>query len=88
MLTVCCQVPLLGGTPVNLTMLVTLVYVVTYVVMDPMAGSLAALMVLFLHSWTHGLVAANASVQGYPLWQAVTAFHLAMWIAQVSHILH
>ena len=78
------QVPLLGGTPVNLTMMVTLIYVVTYVLMDPMAGSLAAGMVLLLHNWTAGLVAANAPVQGYTLWQAVLAFHLVMWIAQVS----
>ena len=71
-----------------MTMMVTLVYVVTYVLMDPMAGSLAALMVLGLHSWTAGLVAANAPVQGYPLWQAVLAWHLVMWIAQVSGIIH
>ena len=27
---------------------------------------------------------ANAPVQGYPLWQAVLAFHVVMWIVQVS----
>ena len=47
-------VPLVGGTPVNLQLLVTTIYVVTYVLMDPMAGSLAAAMVLFLHKWTFG----------------------------------
>ena len=46
--------PLVGGTPVNLQLVVTTIYVVTYVLMDPMAGSLAAAMVLFLHKWTFG----------------------------------
>ena len=48
------SVPLVGGTPVNLQLLVTTIYVVTYVLMDPVAGSLAAGMVLFLHKWTFG----------------------------------
>ena len=48
------QVPLIGGTPVNLTLLVTLIYVVSYVAMDPVAGSLAAGLVLLLHRWTAG----------------------------------
>merc|ERR1719429_605984 len=50
--------------------------------MDPVAGSLAALMVLYLNNWTAGLAAAAAPVQGYPLWQAVAVFHATMWIAQ------
>ena len=48
------KLPLVGGTPVNLQLLVTTIYVVTYVLMDPMAGTLAAAMVLFLHKWTFG----------------------------------
>ena len=48
------KVPFIGGTPVNLTLMVTLIYVVTYVLMDPMAGTLAAFMVLGLHKWTAG----------------------------------
>ena len=39
---------------VNLQLVVTTIYVVTYVLMDPVAGSLAAAMVLFLHKWTFG----------------------------------
>ena len=46
--------PLVGGTPVNLQLLVTTIYVISYVLMDPVAGSLAAAMVLFLHKWTFG----------------------------------
>ena len=48
------SLPVVGGTPVNLQLVVTTIYVVTYVLMDPMAGSLAAAMVLFLHKWTFG----------------------------------
>ena len=48
------QVPLVGGTPINLTLLVTAIYVVTYVMMDPVAGSLAAALVLILHRATFG----------------------------------
>ena len=48
------QVPLIGGTPINLTLLVTLIYVVTYIMMDPVAGSLAASLVLLLHRFTFG----------------------------------
>merc|ERR1712088_394420 len=68
--------PLVGGTPVNLQLVVTTIYVVTYVLMDPMAGSLAAAMVLFLHKWTFELVTANDPVQGFPL------LHVVMWVAQ------
>ena len=48
------KVPLVGGTPINLTLLVTSIYVVTYVMMDPIAGSLAATLVLLLHRFTFG----------------------------------
>ena len=91
----------MGGTPINLTLLVTSIYVVTYVMMDPIAGSLAATLVLFLHRFTFGriiallsfyklkhitdLATANAPVQGYPLWQALLAFNVVMWIVQVKH---
>ena len=48
--------PLVGGTPINLTLLVTSIYVVTYVMMDPIAGSLAATLVLLLHRFTFGRI--------------------------------
>ena len=49
-----CQVPLVGGTPINLTLVMTAIYAVTYVLMDPVAGSLAAGLVLLLHRFTFG----------------------------------
>ena len=78
------KVPLIGGTPVNLTMVVTIIYAICYVLMDPIAGSLAAAMVLVLHKQTAALVAANAPVYGFSLIQAVAIFHFVMWIAQVG----
>ena len=44
----------MGETPINLTLVVTAIYVVTYVLMDPVAGSLAAGLVLLLHRFTFG----------------------------------
>jgi len=76
------KIPVIGGTPINLTLLVTTIYVISYVIMDPFAGSLAAVMVLALHRLTSDLVIANAPVYGHPLWQAVLTFHVIMWIAQ------
>ena len=65
-------------------MLVTIIYVISYVWMDPIAGSLAAAMVLVLHNQTAALAAANAPVFGFSLIQAVAIFHFVMWIAQVG----
>ena len=65
-------------------MMVTVIYVVSYVLMDPIAGSLAAAMVLVLHNQTAALAAANAPVYGVSLIQAVAVFHFVMWIAQVG----
>merc|ERR1712130_430394 len=76
------NLPLIGGVPLTLATITTAIYVVSYVMMDPVAGSLGALLMLFLNQWTYRLVAAGAPVAGFPLWQAVLAFHVAAWIAQ------
>merc|ERR1711899_603092 len=75
--------PLVGGVPLTLATITTAIYVVSYVMMDPVAGGLGALLMLVLNQWTYKLVAAGAPVAGLPLWQAVLAFHVAAWIAQV-----
>merc|ERR1712013_187748 len=69
--------PLVGGVPLTLA-----IYVVSYIMMDPMAGGVGALLMLVLNQWTYKLVAVGAPVAGLPLWQAVLAFHVAAWIAQ------
>merc|ERR1719201_1755012 len=80
------SLPLLGGVPLTLATITTAIYVVSYVMMDPVAGGLGALLMLVLNQWTYRLVAAGAPVAGLPLWQAVLAFHVAAWIAQfVGH---
>ena len=74
--------PLIGNIPVNMSLIITLIYVVTYVLMDPIAGSLGALLMLFLNQWTWSLVAAGDPVMNFPLWQPVLLFHIVMWIIQ------
>merc|ERR1719490_248047 len=76
------SLPLLGGVPLTLATITTAIYVVSYVMMDPVAGGLGALLMLVLNQWTFRLVSAGAPVAGFPLWQAVLAFHVAAWIAQ------
>merc|ERR1719339_232421 len=46
------------------------------------AGTLSTILMLLLPKWTYRLVTAGAPVAGFPLWQAVLAFHVAAWIAQ------
>merc|ERR1711934_176843 len=80
------SLPLLGGVPITLATITTAIYVVSYLMMDPVAGGLGALLMLVLNQWTYGLVAAGSPVAGFPLWQAVLGFHIAAWIAQfVGH---
>merc|ERR1719391_225529 len=76
------SLPLLGGVPLTLATITTAIYVVSYLMMDPVAGGLGALLMLFLNQWTYRLVAAGAPVAGFPLWQAILAFHVAAWITQ------
>merc|ERR550519_2540347 len=75
-------IPLLGGIPITLATLTTAVYVVCYILMEPFAGGIGALLVLALNQWTYQLVQASAPVAGFPLWQAVLSFHIVAWILQ------
>ena len=53
------SLPLLAGVPLSLGTLATLVYVISYTLMDPVAGGLGALLMLALNQWTAGLAAVN-----------------------------
>ena len=77
------DLPLLGGVPLTLATIITALYVVCYLIMDPIAGGLGALLALALNQWSWRLVAAGAPVAGLSLTQATLAFHLAAWILQV-----
>merc|ERR1739844_705200 len=61
------SLPLLGGVPLTLATITTAIYVVSYIMMDPVAGGLGALLMLVLNQWTYRLVAAGAPVAGFPL---------------------
>merc|ERR1711970_1056988 len=76
------SLPLLGGVPLTLASITTAIYVFCYLMMDPIAGGLGALPMLFFNQWTYRLVVAGAPVAGFPLWQAILAIHAAAWIAQ------
>merc|ERR1712013_180061 len=78
------KIPFLGNLPVNIAMITTVIYVVSYVLMDPVAGTLAALMVLFLNQWTGQMVISGSPLMGFPLWQPILAFNALMWIIQFA----
>merc|ERR1712001_209628 len=42
------SLPLLGGVPITLSTITTAIYVVSYLMMDPVAGGLGALLMLVL----------------------------------------
>merc|ERR1719180_363064 len=69
------SLPLLGGVPLTLATITSAIYVFSYLMMDPIAGGLGALLMLVLNQWTYQLVTVGAPLAGFPLWQAVLAFH-------------
>merc|ERR1719234_1213909 len=54
------SLPLLGGVPLTLATIITAIYVIAYLMMDPIAGGLGALLMLVLNQWTYRLVTAGA----------------------------
>merc|ERR1719431_414529 len=68
--------------PVNVAMIMSMIYVVSYVLMDPVAGTLGALLMIYLNQWTYKMVLSGAPLMGYPLWQPILAFHAFMWMVQ------
>merc|ERR1712110_930331 len=73
------KVPLVGGTPINLTLLVTSIYVVTYVMMDPIAGSLAATLVLLLHRFAFNVVMWIVQFIGHGVFEGRAPALLESW---------
>jgi len=74
--------PLVSGVPLTAATIVTIIYVVSYICMEPVVGGLGAILVMALNQWTFNLVQDNSPVFGLPLWKAVLAFHVFCWIVQ------
>ena len=56
---------------------------VSYIVMDPVAGSLGALLVNLIFLVSGQMVVKGAPVFGaYPVWQVALAIHVVAWIIQ------
>nr|ALS04675.1 endoplasmic reticulum membrane protein YGL010W [Pseudodiaptomus poplesia] len=67
---------------INAALLITLVYVVTYVIMDPVAGGIGAALIILVNLHTGWLVSTYTTIGGYPLWQALVAYNVVLWILQ------
>merc|ERR1712141_967698 len=67
---------------INLALLVTLIYMVAYVIMAPFAGTLGAVMVSMLYVHSAKMVGIEAMVAGMPIWKVALAIHVAAWILQ------
>jgi len=74
--------PLLEHVQINIPLLVTLIYAVSYIIMDPIAGGIGALLVSVLYVVTGILVKTTPSFAGYPLWQVLLVYHVFLWILQ------
>ncbi|XP_023325170.1 uncharacterized endoplasmic reticulum membrane protein C16E8.02 [Eurytemora carolleeae] len=66
----------------NFAALTTLIYVIAYLLMDPLAGGLGAALMVGIYLGTGTLVNTTSTLGGWPLWQAVLLFHVTMWILQ------
>jgi len=74
--------PLLQHVSINFPLVITLVYVVSYVLMDPIAGGLGATLVFASYLGTGILVKTTSSIAGYPLFQVLLGYHVFLWIIQ------
>ena len=55
---------------------------VAYVIMEPFAGTLGAVMVSMLYVHSAKMVGIEAMVAGMPIWKVALAIHVAAWILQ------
>jgi len=74
--------PLFKNVSINIALLQSLIYMVAYPLMDPIAGTIGSAMVLVLYLLTGVLVQSTVTVAGYSLLQVLIVFHVTMWIAQ------
>merc|ERR1712021_107648 len=67
---------------VNVALVATLIYVVCYVVMEPFAGLIGAILVSILCITAAKLVGTGATVGGHDILNVAIAIHVTAWILQ------
>ncbi|KAF0689106.1 Aste57867_19378 [Aphanomyces stellatus] len=67
---------------VNYAFVAVLVYVVWYVILDPLAGSLAASFIIAMFCWSNHLIHESLAATGETPWKTALAIHIAAWIIQ------
>merc|ERR1712226_992364 len=67
---------------INGSFVVAMIYIVCYVVMEPFAGTLGALMVYYLTTQSAKLVALDTHINEIPIWKIALAIHVVCWILQ------
>ena len=55
---------------------------VCYVVMEPFAGSIAAILVSLLYATSAKLVGTGTMIGDYEIWKVATTIHVSAWILQ------
>ncbi|TRY80397.1 hypothetical protein TCAL_04717 [Tigriopus californicus] len=68
--------------PLNLALVMAIIYIVSYFAMEPIAGGLGALMVAGLYFGTWKMVSEDWYVGGYPIWQAAWVIFFLAWTFQ------
>ncbi|OQR81081.1 hypothetical protein ACHHYP_16780 [Achlya hypogyna] len=66
----------------DLGWLATLVYVLWYIVLDPIAGTGASVAIVGLHAWTTHWTHAYVATHGVTPWQLLLGIHVSAWILQ------
>merc|ERR1712015_148179 len=74
--------PFMAGAKINLSLLVTIVYIVCYLILDPIVGGVGSAMMISMYILSGRLVTSVATLAGHPLWQVLLAYHVFLWILQ------
>ncbi|TRY80556.1 hypothetical protein TCAL_06489 [Tigriopus californicus] len=76
------KLPLGLEAPLNLALVVALIYVVSYMLMEPVVGGIAALFVTALYFGSWNMVSEDWHVGGYPVWRVALVIFIMAWIIQ------
>merc|ERR1711953_213414 len=67
---------------INAALVIALIYILCYIVMEPFAGTLGALLVYYLTTQSAKLVALDTHINEIPIWKIALAIHVVCWIPQ------